>query len=395
MQEEFTDTRTRFDELNIPLYPSTLPELYFTGDSWNRRSLELIREAEKYILINVFLGNYHTSTKEVWDLLKTRMDEGVDVYLIIDSTSHFQVDPVTGEVVPAAFSYLDELGIPYVEYNPLTLGGLAFPLKQFDRDHRKYWIIDGRTVAAGGLNINYTSLGIPEGIGHIDTMAVIDSPGVARHLTASFTDTWNAYSPERLALSQFPEAKGHDGEQQTSLRLIDHHPDSAPQVTDLFDTMFLSAREEIWMIQGFAFLTSSLIDRVAYAVNRGVEVNIMLSDFAWKENYEMASFYGIRDLLDAGARVYLYRSPDNAFLHYKLMMADRKLTSLGSVNYNFRSQALSREIALVFDDVRVGKMAMDNIESLLEHSRLVTREEAQEYRTPKGLMYLLIMQFWG
>jgi cardiolipin synthase len=130
-------------------------------------------------------------------------------------------------------------------------------------------------------------------------------------------------------------------------------------------------------------------------VENGVAVHVMLSEHSTQEKYELASRYGILDLLDAGVTVHMYDSPEGAFLHLKLMVADRSLVSIGSANYNFRSQTLSREMGLVYDDGAVAEDAMSLIEELLSHSRIVTREEAIEYRTLAGLWNYLLMQVWG
>ncbi len=397
MQDDFSSLDSYFSDRDIPKFDSSMPSIYFTGTEWNERSLELIRNAQDYILITIFLGNYHESTHEVWELLRKRMQEGIRVYMIIDSSSYFQFDPEQPDIViPAVFSHLEKLGIPYVEYNPFTVSNLFFVFNMLDRDHRKFWIIDGEIIAAGGTNINYTSLGLPPETGNIDTMAEVHAPEAAAVLVSSFVDIWNSYSPFRLNRDDFSAGAPSPEEQElTSFWLIDHHWSQSPQVTDMFDAFFLFAEEQLWMIQGYAFLTPALTRRIQYAVEKGVEVNIMLSDYARKDNYELASRYGILDLIDAGANVYMYTSPIGAFLHYKLMLADGRLAALGSVNYNLRSQTLSREISFVFDNPQIGRVLLENIDDLMVHARPVTREEALEYRTFRGLLYFLLMQFWG
>ncbi len=396
MEDAHICAESHFQERGIPKYASTLPEMYNTGTEWNERSMELISQAEDHILITIFLGNYHETTHEVWELLQKRMDDGVQVYLMIDSASYFQFDPESPEtVVPAVFLHLEELGIPYVEYNPLTLSNLFLPLNLLDRDHRKFWVIDGEYAAVGGININYTSLGLPPETGNIDTMAEARSPETARALTETFVESWNAYAPEKISTELFKRADALDeADRETDLWLIDHYWKS-PQVTDMFDLFFLEAQEELWLIQGYAFLTPALKRRIAHAADRGVEVHVMLSDYARKENYELAAFYGMLDLIDAGAKVWRYTSPIGAFLHYKLMMADEQLVALGSVNYNLRSQTTSREVSYVFDDPRVGEAVTEHLDELLAYARPVSREEALQYRTVKGFFYHLLMQFWG
>jgi phosphatidylserine/phosphatidylglycerophosphate/cardiolipin synthase-like enzyme len=101
------------------------------------------------------------------------------------------------------------------------------------------------------------------------------------------------------------------------------------------------------------------------------------------------------DLIEAGARVYIYRNPLGAFLHLKLIVADGRLSAFGSANYNLRSQTLSREVAAVFDDAAVGELAMDHIQQLMPFTREVSREEAITYRNFGSFLYYLLMQVWG
>jgi len=397
MQSGFTSVDGFFEEHHIPRYASTLPVLYNTGMEWNQHSIELIEGARDYILISIFLGNLHETTTQIWDLLAKKICEGVRVYCIIDSSSYFQMVPETDTVVPAVFNHLKELGIPVVEYNPFSMGDLFSLPTLLDRDHRKFWIVDGQYLAVGGININYTSLGLPEGVGNIDTMAEVSSPGAIGDVMESFVRTWNAYSPQILDTDDFtiPKELPQPEADLASLWLIDQSLGKPSQVTDMFDALIMGTQKELWLVQGYAFPTKALLNRIAYAVQRGVEVHVVFSDFARKPNYEMAARYGMLDLIDAGAKVHNYTSPIGAFLHFKLIMGDRHLVALGSVNYNLRSQTLSQEISVVFDDSRVGAVVMEQLDGLMEYTREVTRQEALEYRTPLGFLYFMLMQVWG
>ena len=396
MHEDLTTIDDFFMDRGFPLYESTLPEMYYTGVEWRERAIELVQEAEDYILISVFLGNYHDSTSSLWELLPRKIEEGVRVYCIIDAASWFQVVPGTSEVVPAAFKYLRDAGVPVVEYNPFSISNLFFTPLQLDRDHRKFWVIDGKYLAAGGMNINLTSYGYPPETGNIDAMAEVISPGSTRQVVKSFVDTWNAYSPEKLNADDFnivPDIP--ENRETTDLWLLDHLWRGSCQVTDMFDAFVVSAEEELWFIQGYSFLNPALIRRISFAAERGVSVNFVISDYARTGNYKRATHYGLLDLIDAGADVYLYTSPIGAFLHYKLIMADRKTAAVGSVNYNLRSQTLSREISFIFRDYRVGEDIAEHIKKLEKNMRKITREEAEEHRTLKNYLSHLFMQFWG
>jgi phosphatidylserine/phosphatidylglycerophosphate/cardiolipin synthase-like enzyme len=109
----------------------------------------------------------------------------------------------------------------------------------------------------------------------------------------------------------------------------------------------------------------------------------------------MGSYYGIKDLLKAGAHVYLYESPSGSLLHYKMIMADGVMVSIGSANYNFRSQALERDISVIFDDSRSLDVVKNNLEELRPYFREVDMNEAERYRALPYFLYYLLMQVAG
>jgi len=114
--------------------------------------LALIEQASDYILINSFITRADPTSVEVLEALKRKHDAGVRVYIISDSSSNFMNWGREG------FEFLDEAGIPNVEYNPIRVyRALIFPV-MIQRDHRKFWVIDGKKLFAGGANICWQSL---------------------------------------------------------------------------------------------------------------------------------------------------------------------------------------------------------------------------------------------
>jgi cardiolipin synthase len=385
-----------FQQEGIIAVESTYPVYWHTGQGWNTRSLELIESAQDYILISTFLGVEHPSTLPVWQALAEKAAQGVDVYIIIDSSSNFQMVPVTNERIQAAYMYLRDLGLHVVEYNSLSLSNLFYIPKLLDRDHRKYWVVDGQTLVVGGINVNQSSLDWPPGIGSVDTMAELHSPGATQEVVETFVATWNSYSPRRIETDRFPVVQElPPSDKTTSLYLIDHYWPSHAVTSTVFDLFSIYAQQELWLIQGYTFLTPALLDRIRYAVDRGVTVNVMLSENATQPKYELASLHGVLDIIDAGATVYMYDDPEGSHLHGKFIIADRKLVTMGSINYNLRSETLSRELNLLFEDEQVAQDVMNHVDDLLPHCRVITREEAQSFRSLRSWYNYLLMQVWG
>lgn len=375
-------------------HSTSYPKYYDTGAQWNERSLELINQAQDYILVSTFLGVDHPSVWPVWHALAKKAADGVDVYIIVDSSSNFQMVPIVNERIKAAYMLLNDLNLNFVEYNSLSLSNLFYVAKLLDRDHRKYWVVDGEVLAIGGVNVNHTSVAWPKGYGNIDTMIELNSPGATKEIVATFIETWNNYSSTSLNPNDFKISQYIDGE-ITDLWLFDHYWPSNSQISTLFDLFSIYAKEELWMVQGYTFLTPALLNRIKFAIDKGVKLNIILSEYSTQPKYELASRYGILDLIEAGVTVYMYDSPVESFLHAKIMVADSKLVTIGSANYNLRSQTLSRELNFLFEDEKIAIENLRYIKSLLEECRIVTKEEAKNYRTFRGWFNHLLMQVWG
>lgn len=393
IDQRFGNASEYYNGKGIPGYSGQSKDVYFDGRQWRERSLELIESAEDYILINTFLTTEHQYTREIFDAIKRKMDEGVRVYLIFDSASYYRAYPNSPDKpIRAAIPYVKELGIPYTEYSPIRGRRVPLFLKLFDRDHRKYWIIDGKTVSCGGQNIDYDSLRNPEDAGLIDSMIEIESPGFTDEMIDSFVKSWNRYSIDKLDRDGF-QNRSRDSENE--ILVFNQGLSGGGQVTKMFDGFFTYAEESLWMVQCYTFVTPALLDKVKYAADRGVEVNFIISENQVGTRFDRASHYSVKSLLDAGANVYLYDSPNDSLLHYKLMLADGKIASIGSANYNLRSQTTSRELAVVFDDEKTVSKVNENLIELLKHSREVFPEEAMTYQGFEYLSNYILMQFWG
>ena len=387
------DPITYLTERGLPAYSSSDPVFFNTGQEWNTHALKRIAEAKEYILISLFLGNIHEASYEVWDALGAKVQEGVAVYVLLDSSSYFQLTPHTNYVVPAAFNYARDVGLKVAEYNSMSVSQAAFLPLLLDRDHRKFWIFDGEYLAVGGINLNEASLMIPPETGNIDSMVEIQSPGAIEAMIDSFVNTWQRYSAQGIDHSSFSVPPVE--ELSKTVYLSDHYIRERNSVTDLFDALILGAKDEVWMIQGYSFLTKALINRIKSATQRGVKVNVVLSENAVKVHYEKAAFFGMADLIDAGATVYLFDGPYHAFLHLKMIVTDTRYSLFGSTNYNLRSQVLSREISFLFDDEAIASKAMEHVRFIIDHSRIVEYDEALTHRKFDNRFFNFMMQFIG
>jgi len=352
--------------------------------------LDLIRGARHSILVGSFLLTDGPASREVLEALVAKSREGVIVRVLGDTSSRFVEEE-------EAFSFLANAGVPTVEFNPPRIWHLFAPHRLLERDHRKYWVIDGRLLFLGGANLSDLSLIPPEEGGNRDLMVRLESPDAARELTRSFISTWKQSHP-RLALPEealLSDVSRRRGSETSAWFFNQESVSGEVSLTEaMFDGLFASAQKTVWLVEPYTFTEARILDSVRAMTARGVVVHIVLSSRVRAPRFHYASFYGIQDLLEAGARVWIFDSEISP-LHYKCAVIDDRLAYVGSANLNHRSLRLSRELSLVFEDPPGVKAITEVIGSVRKNAREVTREEAAHYRGLPFLTWWLIMQSAG
>jgi len=379
-----------FGEPGVERIPVSEPRFVDSGPAIRREMLDLVREAKDHILLDSFLLNDGPESREILDALAERAAEGVKVRVIGDASSRFVPEE-------EAFGYLESRGVPVAEFNPVRGWRLLVLPVLLERDHRKFWIVDGREVFFGGANLSDLSLLPPERGGNRDLMVRCESPGAAAMLTSAFVDTWNeSEAPFEMTGEEFKILPSHKNPATVDVWFF--HQDKvakrdSPTAT-MFEGLFSSATETVWLIEPYTFTTPGILSSIRSMTERGVEVNVVLSSQAKAPRFRYASFYGMKDLLKAGAVVWIFDSEVSP-LHYKCALIDERLAYVGSANLNLRSMRWSRELNAVFEDresvAEVGKV----IESVRKGCRRVTPGEAAEYRSLPFATWWLIMQLAG
>lgn len=296
---------------------------------------------------------------------------------------------------PEAFEYLEERGVATAEFNPVKGWRLLIPNRLLERDHRKFWIVDGRTVFLGGANLSDSSLVPAEQGGNRDLMVRLESPAAARFLTETFRRTWEESDASQPFLpSSLSEGMGGEGDADFWFFNQENVHGRGSASMRMFEGLFGAARETVWLIEPYTFTNGEILGQLRGMTERGVEVNLVLSSQARAPRFRYASYYGISDLLEVGVRVWVYDSEISP-LHYKCALVDDRLAFVGSANLNYRSYHLSRELNVVFDDpssVREVKRVVDSVRS---DCREVFLEEAKRYRSIPFATWWLIMQAAG
>jgi cardiolipin synthase len=364
------------------------PEFFNDGEEIRLKMLALIHGATDYILIDSFLVTGAGPAREVLDALKAKRQEGVRVYILADYGSRHVPEE-------AAFDYLEETGIPYAEFNPLTPATLALAPVLLIRDHRKFWIVDGKVLFLGGANITANSLMSRGAGGNRDLMTAVESPEAVAKMVEAFVKTWNESSSLRLDVDDFAIPVQKEPSGKVRIWLINQQFAGEPSnILPMVDGLFSTVRKEIWVLQAYTLANPELTKMIKAASQRGVSVNFILGEPATYPKFHYSSYYGIKSILDAGGKVWIHQSGKSP-LHYKTILVDDHLVEVGSANLNFRSYHLSKEACLVIEDKASAKKIKALLQDILANSREMTLKEAHSYRNPRYFLGWLLMQLGG
>ncbi len=331
----------------LPLVAGNQVTLLKDGPQTFAAMFAAMREAQRNIHIETFIIDDEAIGREMADILIERRRAGVEVRMIYDAFGGLHADA-------AYFDRLRASGIKVDEYHPLD---------RFwswnERHHRKLLIVDGKVGIIGGVNIsevyasssNFSRRGLKAG--WRDTDIRVEGPAV-RQMQYLFVLLWaqrHGTAP-LIGEAYFPiiENKGHD-----LVRIISSNAgDTEVNIYRLYLAAIHYARKRIWITQGYFSPGKELLDALAGASRRGVDVRLLLPGLtdSWITINSSRSHYD--NLLASGVRIFERK---DALQHAKTAVIDDVWSTVGSANLDSRSFLLDNEAnAIIWSDVFAEKM---------------------------------------
>ena len=371
------------------------PVLYFDGSVWLEDMSRMVEEAEDYILLSTFLGSSCPNLEPLFDAMVKKAEEGVRVYVIIDGTS--SLDMTESKFVMTNLSYLREKGVNLLIYSPISFSHLINPVQIIIRDHRKMMVIDGKTAAIGGMNINFISMGAGDKTQR-DSMYVFSSPSLSSLLIDEFVKIWNEGSVDYLNVDSFKkyttEEKGNDA------WLFNRNVYSGDvSIAGMFASLINEAESSIFLCPYLPTVDDRMAESLFRAKERGVDVDIWCSQDS-RGYAKSGSSWAVAELIkDTGATfhevTYSLEGELLPMYHMKMMVVDDRYIVIGSSNFNYRSMTLSHEIALVVDSPTFAKAAKEAAKLSAGEGVILTKEEALKAKKEYGNLFAYLFSYFG
>lgn len=405
-QDPSLELGEKLDILGYERIEMTFPTVYNDGSQWKDRLVRLLEDTQDYFICTVFLGSECDLNQDVFDTMKAKAQAGVDVYVVIDSSS--ALDMTKSRYHMRTLYDLRDYGVHLFEYNRMSANRIPWVFNLFYREHRKFFVSDGVHVAVGGMNMNYISMSSIEDGGDRDAMYVFDSPSCAKKLTDDFVEFWNRYSWEEISslgldsgvleTDAVADNSVEDGSNEEALisGWIANQTNGG-EIAPMYGAVMAQAKEEILMLPFLPTLDSDMYAAVEACTSNGVKFEMILRNDD-RASLLNASKYATKDLLDAGVEVWMEDPSaytNGSLLHEKLVIVDERYVICGSSNFNYRSLHISSEITLVIDSPELAMQLKEHYLEIQDYSNQVSYEQASKWHTLLRKLYFIINYFGG
>ena len=317
--------------------------------------LKDINQAKDHIHIDMYIIEDDALGRLIADALMQKAREGVEVRMIYDDVGCWKTSHQFIEMMRRA-------GIEIVPFLPVRFP--SFTSKANYRNHRKLIIIDGQTGYIGGMNI---ALRYVKGRGQQpwrDTMLRLTG-GVVYGLQKAFLVDWYFVDRTLITNRRYYPPLTSNLSTLTSLvaQVVTSGPITPyPEIMQGFVSAILAARRYLYIETPYFLPNEPVLFALKTAAVGGVDVRIICPKHSDARFTEWASRSYLRELHDAGAKIYLYHA---GFLHSKLMICDDSLSTTGSTNVDFRSFENNFEAnVFIYDQgtaLRLKKIFMDDL----------------------------------
>ncbi|BDV29557.1 cardiolipin synthase [Microbacterium terricola] len=303
---------------------------------------DAIRAAQKYVHVEFYIFQSDESTDNFFRAMEEVTARGVTVRVLLDHWAN-RNKPFYKKTL----ARLDAMGAQWQLMLPVQ------PLKgKYQRpdlrNHRKLLVVDGRVAFTGSQNVTDSTYNlrknIKRGLHWVDLMARIEGP-VVSSINAVFLSDWYSETNEALTDQDYL-SEVHPGPGDLDCQIVPSGPGFEFQNNlKLFSGLLYAAQHKINIVSPYFVPDEALLLAVTTACQRGVAVELFVSEEGDQALVYHAQRSYYEALLRAGVKIWMYRRP--YILHSKSMTIDDEVAIIGSSNMDMRSFGLNLEISML------------------------------------------------
>jgi cardiolipin synthase len=344
-QENFEDAENKelaamlIRDLRSPLTRNNSVKLLVNGEEKFPEVKKALEEARHHIHIEYYIYEQDEIGTSIIELMIRKAREGVEVRFIYDDFG----SPTIKKKIERR---MREAGVEVHPFHKVHFYLLANRINY--RNHRKIIVVDGQTAFVGGINVADKYINDKPGqLFWRDTHLRIDGPGVY-YLQYLFLSDWNFCCSKKLKPADLHFKPNPRVRDDVFVQIAAGGPDSMQPsiVYSILQAIYL-AKEEILITTPYFIPSESINDALCIAALSGLSVKLIVPGVCDSKFVNAASKSYYNELLQAGVEIYMYQK---GFVHAKTLIADGKLSIIGTANMDHRSFELNFEVnAIVYD----------------------------------------------
>lgn len=348
--------------------PSTLTkknsiEPLVNGEQAYPEMLHAIEEAKEYIFISSYVFEGNQTGEAFVAALKRALGRGVDVRVIVDGLGKYLT-------LPTGHKILQRGNIPVAQF--LLNIGLKYGVPLNYRMHERF-LVSENVSFMGGINIGDTYLADNRNnpSRHKDLHFKITG-NFGQQLTDYFVWEWEMLTGD----IDIPPLHQGRSTGTTQLSLIRSAPDHdyenfKKRVIHALDR----AQKNVRIMTAYFAPDQDVTDAFSRAVQRGVAVEIILSEDNFVPPVDWSARTYFPRLIKKGIRLYYQPAP---FDHSKMIAVDDGHALVGGGNIDNRSFTLNFEANVEIGDQPLTAWLINHFESVKKESRAITTEDYEK-----------------
>ena len=348
-----------------PIYKNTYTEYLAVGEIYYKRLIEELKKAKKYIFMQYFIIEKGIFWNEILEILKQKVQDGVDVRIIYDDMGCIVTLP------NKYYNTLKEYGIKACSFNKFVP---LLTAKLNNRDHRKITIIDGIVGITGGINLADEYINKKERFGHWKDNGILLKGVAVWSFVNIFLNLWNYINNTKEDLERFKteiekiDANGY-------VQVYDDSPFDDELVSETIClNMINKAKKYVYITTPYLIIDNELETALCIAAKSGIDVRIITPGIPDKKIVNEVTKAYYNNLLENKVKIYEY---SKGFIHAKTFIVDDEIATIGTVNLDYRSLHLHFECGALLYKTDSIKDIKKDISKTLEISKHITLKDTK------------------
>ncbi|RIX26380.1 cardiolipin synthase [Amnibacterium setariae] len=326
----------------MPLLGGNTARLFGDYDRSIHEMAAAVRTAEHFVHVEFYILSADATTAVFFDALEDAVRRGVKVRVLLDHIASLRVRGYR-----RTLRRLKTMGAEWHLLLPVQPWRGRYQRPDL-RNHRKVLVVDGRIGFMGSQNMIDRSYdrwtNRRRGLQWKDLMVRLEGPVVAE-LNTIFLSDWFSETDELLE-REARQSVAPVGDEDLDCQIVPSGPGfEGENNLRLFNGLIYAAQRRIVLVSPYFVPDDSMLYAVTTAAQRGVEVELFVSEIGDQAVVFHAQRSYYETLLKAGVVIWMYRKP--TILHAKHFTIDDDVAVVGSSNLDMRSFTLNLEVSMM------------------------------------------------